>query len=361
MSHKNRLLVLAVMPLLFSCSNSPTSWVRFTGYAYDYTSSRISEPLVFPPDVHPVKQDNLYPVPAVQTEGKLGQAVSLVPPSLLLAGDEGSSVVKVNGRSNLLLELPSDSLWALVQQFTTEQNIPVQDASAEERQLLTDWVEWQDKSFWHRIFGSSEPKAKRERYLIEVVPGPNPTNALLSWEQVARQEMAFGQDDWLNVDPSLSDETALINEFLDFYRSKQPKKLSIRQDGSLELELSQSSAGNPLYLLNQNFLSAWELAAKSLPLMGFKVSDRDQSLGSYFVDYDGPENSWKFWKKSEYPELPLAKQSYKIQLGELGSRTSISVLNEKDVSLSMAEMQELLPFFMQAINQANGPKNDSIP
>lgn len=357
MSYPNRLLVLALMPILFSCSNHSGSLVRFSGYAYDYTDARITSPLSFPSDVRPLKQDNLYPVPAVASAAAVGQAVSLVPPSLLLAGDDSSSAVKVNDRFQLLLEQPEAELWLLLQQFLASQNIAIEEQDDSQHQLLTDWVIWEDKNFWHKVFGYNGPKAKRERYLIEASSGPSGRNTLLNWEQVARQEIPADQNEWQKVEPNLSDETSLANDFLEFYRSKQPKKLNISSEAQLDIELVQNTTGAPIYLLNQGFQASWELMANIIPALGMKISDKDQSLGTYFVDYQGPESSWKFWKKSEQPELPVAKQSYKIQLGEFGQRTSISILNDKDVSLSLSELQDLWPFMVQAAKRASQPEN----
>ena len=73
------------------------------------------------------------------------------------------------------------------------------------------------------------------------------------------------------------------------------------------------------------FEPTWQRLSAVLPELGFTLTSKQESLGLIVADYEDPDSH--FWQFGQQSGFGLASGSYRLQLGDLGDKTSITLFD----------------------------------
>jgi outer membrane protein assembly factor BamC len=118
-------------------------------------------------------------------------------------------------------------------------------------------------------------------------------------------------------------EASMLNAFSLSYQRELSRQQELLDQGPIALTLD---AGQGLLLAEQDYDRTWKRLITLLPRLGFDISNRQQALGYVDVEFDGLSKG--DWQDLRLPALDIPEQEYRIQLGDLGSRTSLSLSNK---------------------------------
>jgi outer membrane protein assembly factor BamC len=318
---------------------------------YDYLDSSEIKPLSLPEGLT-LQSKNVYTVPDVgyQTlKQPVGGELSVDAPQVLMARYPGTSMYQQGSEQQLLLEEPIEQSWMLWRDYLQRTGVPVTEVDVESGKILTGWIVENNRvdNVVRDLAKFNEPDKYRRLYLIELRAGPLPKSSVIRVEQLGNQYLPRDQyASWVDNAPLSREAIAFLNNFVDYY-GENFSHTQVKDSASpsfftpIAIEMSVTDV-QPVMISSLGFLQTWQQLSDILPTIGFEITDRNQSLGLLETDYSSPSGGLAFWRKSSESEsLALDEDTYYIQLGERGRRTSISILDEDNQPVARAVVEKL--------------------
>lgn len=303
---------------------------------FDYTQQTLAPgSLKIPQGLQAPDFSSDYRIPPLRQAGQpglLGSQVDVRPPVQILnltAGSRGEfsqQAVSLWFSPRSVNQKLDEELWRLLFSFLSERNIPVASLEAGGKRLDTSWFAttpametWTEES--------DDPLMLRQRYRfsLENDPGRHRTGLKL---QLLEQEIY--RDGEKSAAPLSSLEqrrhaVQLMNQVSAYIDKRLRTDSSQGQAGRIPLLLGLDGNGLTAWLADAGFEPTWRRLLAVLPGLGFTVTSNQESLGLIVADYEDPDSH--FWQFGQPSGFGLASGSYRLQLGDLGQQTSITLFN----------------------------------
>ena len=117
------------------------------------------------------------------------------------------------------------------------------------------------------------------------------------------------------------------------------------------MELGFDEDGEAAFVVDAEYDVAWPRLLLVLRKLGFDLKDYDKSNGLLFVKYNGSEAVWwsTLWSEDE-DALPLDTDEYRFKIGSLGSKTSVTVLDNESKAFPANKLSDIYPTFSRTMS-----------
>lgn len=322
-----------------------------------------------------IKSD--YDIPAAKMDGVSGKDLPILSPSLvhpLLKNSyiqDGSKKATINiDKINDETELDAE-VWRMVRAYMKAQQYREQSFDANTMILTTDWLPFNDVvNALNQVSQENEQaEGQSDSNEGDILSGlfgigdddgsvvqPAEGRFRISFDMKSHKRSGNLSVELVEAKNFESNTKALLQRtvevsFLNGILQREAKQ--IRLDSKLrreelqlgvELTLGFDADGESTMISQADYDITWVRLSASLMQLGFNISDFDRSAGSIFAKYSGPESSGFFDAfSSSDEELNIKKQTYHIQLGDLGERTTISFLTDENIPMPATFNTELHP------------------
>ncbi|MBM7454311.1 outer membrane protein assembly factor BamC [Oceanisphaera litoralis] len=316
MNSKTMIMGLLAMSVLAGCSNPETRAQANRGF--DYEDARLrTTPLLIPAGLEAPDFNREYVIPA-PTDGAIGgvtgKAVDVRPPTQVLPLVRGTEVM--DGGSGL---------WFYQQRLE-------QPLEQELSQALDAFFKGQKAEFSRTAQGwRSDGRAigsEQQHFSWQLVPDE-------VRRAVAVQIRIEGGDTQRAQDRQRA-EAAMLNAFSLSYQRELTKQQNLLDRSPITLTLDQVEGR---LLTDEGYDRSWKRLVALLPQLGFELTNRQQALGYVDVEFDGLSKGK--WRDLGLPALNIPEQEYRIQLGDLGEQSSITLSDKNKVPVSADILSQL--------------------
>ncbi|WP_254918174.1 outer membrane protein assembly factor BamC [Zobellella denitrificans] len=303
MNARNMVVGLLAISVLAGCSNPETRSQANRGF--DYEGERLrSIPLLIPGGLEAPAFNNDYVVPALSDgaqRGVTGRELDIRPPTQVLPLVRGSEAMD-----------GGTGLWFYQQRLDQPLEQELSQAleaffAAQKADSGRDGQGWQSNG---RPIGNAD-----QRFGWQLVPDAVRRAVAVQVNLVGSEGLAQDRQ---------RAEAAMLNAFSLSYQRELTQQQERLDRSPITLELDQPQGR---LLAAEGYDRTWKRLVTLLPQLGFKLTNRQQALGYVDVDYDGLSASK--WRELGLPELDIPEREYRIQLGDLGNQSSIT-LSDKD-------------------------------
>ncbi|MFP2770010.1 outer membrane protein assembly factor BamC [Oceanisphaera sp. KMM 10153] len=316
MNSKKMIMGLLAMSVLAGCSNPETRAQANRGFDYEDAKLRTT-PLLIPAGLETPDFNSEYVIPA-PTEGSIGgvtgKAVDVRPPTQVLPLVRGTEAMD-----------SGSGLWFYQQRLD-------QPLEQELSQALTAFFEGQKAEFSQSAQGwRSDGRAigsEQQQFSWQLVP-----DAVR--RAVAVQVSVEGGETQLTQDRQRA-EAAMLNAFSLSYQRELTKQQNLLDRSPITLTLDQVEGR---LLTDEGYDRSWKRLVTLLPQLGFELTNRQQALGYADVEFDGLSKGK--WHDLGLPALDIPEQEYRIQLGDLGEQSSITLSDKNKVPVSAEILSQL--------------------
>nr|WP_243454098.1 outer membrane protein assembly factor BamC [Oceanisphaera pacifica] len=307
-------MIMGVLALsvLAGCSNPETRAQANRGFEYQDATLRTT-PLLIPAGLEAPRFNNEFVIPpatSTNANAVVGKEVDVRPPTQVLPLIRGTEVLD-NG----------SGLWfyqqRLEQPLEQELNQALSDFFSEQKAQYSQTEQgWQSDG---QAIGSPE-----QEFSWKLAPN--------SVRRAVSVEVMMNNDDATLAQNAQRAEAAMLNAFSLSYQRTLTQQQNLLDSSPIKLTLD-SAQGR--LLVAQGYDRSWKRLITVLPKLGFDLTNRQQALGYVDVEFDGLSNSQ--WRDLAITKLDIPEQKYRIQLGDLGEQSSIT-LSDKDKTPVSAEL-----------------------
>lgn len=315
--------------------------------SFDYLEQTQQTPFMIPAPLTPIETNDEYQIPMVgslSNQGLVGKSLDIRAPSLVMPVADDSLVSEDNQRVEVIFESFKNSrdfqadLWTKLTTFVSDKGYGV-SLSREGSSLTTRAIK--ADPYFQLVFGLEDDQPLTQQYAFSLKVEPQGHKAILGVSLLKHQES--GDDIVLNQFAKRRYEARMLNLMLSHvYQQAQLAKLASRELSikGMAMELGFDHEQNTAYIINAGFEPTWEKLARVLPTLGFKVEDRDKTLGTYFVEFDEADSG--FWSSlfstNEVEPLALAQENYQVKLEKSGVRSILTIIDKTGDKLSAEKM-----------------------
>lgn len=317
-----KLGLAAAIAIITGCSSSKNQQAEG---GFDYLDTAALRAWHALPDQN-LPPSAMYEIPSANYAGDVGKSVDISSPLQLLELIPGARFVTSEQGLQIRIadQNTAQKLLDLVEGMQKDQSLPVRRQLADG--IETDWV-----------LVNKEQKTKARYAIQKLAAGHNGLRVLLL-------ELAGKDDASLQISPLRRERyTALMANRLmtryDLAVREDARLKALQQQRDILINMGVDRGGNAVIIARASYDVFWNVLPKMLTQMGFEIKDRNRSQAIIEANYVEPSD--EFWQSIGQEKLNLRKQKYKIQLGDLGNRTSINVLNSADKPI---EQEQLVSF-----------------
>ncbi|WP_375057805.1 outer membrane protein assembly factor BamC [Zobellella sp. DQSA1] len=327
MNSKKMIMGLLAISVLAGCSNPETRAQANRGFDYEGESLR-SQPLLIPAGLEAPAFNNEYVVPVLSDSaqhGVTGKALDIRPPTQVLPLVRGAEIMD-NGtglwfyQQRLDQPLEQELSQALEAFFAAQGADPSRDGQG-----------WQSNG---RPIGNAS-----QQFRWQLVP-----DAVR--RAVAVQVNVLGSEGL--IQDRQRAEASMLNAFSLSYQRELTQQQNLLDRSPITLELDQPQGR---LLAAEGYDRTWKRLVTLLPQLGFQLTNRQQALGYVDVDYDGLSASK--WRDLGLPKLDIPEREYRIQLGDLGNQSSITLSDKDRVPVSAEVLGEFATTLSKAFQRTD--------
>ncbi len=331
-----RLLMMGLLGLSLVSGCSSEAERKQANRDFDYTQERLAPaPLSIPSNLQAPDFTSEYRLPPLQKSDRpvlLGSEVDVRPPLQILnltagsRGELGPQSVSLWFSPRSINQSLDEELWSLLFAFLTERSIPVASQEPGVKRLETSWFATTEAmESWNEESDAKRMLRQRYRFSLEQDPAQHRTAVRL---QLLQQERYLNGD--LSTEPLTALEqrryaVALMNQLSVFIDTRMRSGIRQGQAGHIPLQLGLDGNGLSAWLADAGFEPTWQRLLTILPGLGFTVTSKQESLGLIVADYQDPDG--RFWQFGKSSRFGLAAGSYRLQLGDLGHKTTITLFD----------------------------------
>lgn len=340
MNNKYRLAVTAVMVAVLAGCSGGAERRRQANQDFNYLETKPLGAWNLPAEAQ-ASQVNDYAIPAQNFPGELGAGVDIRPPQQVLALIPGARAVKDADGVSLLLLKPEEltKVWQLTQRLISERNIKLRSQSV--NAMETDWVNWTNED---------EESEIGSRYLIEKSSEVNRYSykiSLIDWREGGKTTPVSA----INKERYSILMTNLVMSRYDEQERELARLRAQELVKQIPISMGQDRSGLPVIIARAPYNVFWERLPNMLGQLGFTVEGRNRSQGIVEVKFRSPDD--EFWTELGTQPIELDNRSYRLQLGDLGNRTSVNVTDTDGKPVTEEALKSMAPVFAAAIERAN--------
>lgn len=325
----------------------------------NYRSVGKGTSLEVPPDLVQLSRDNRYIVPggaATASGFAAGQnATPVTGTAPVVIGD-----VKIERAGNqrwLVISRPPERIWPQLRDFWTENGFLLTTDDQNIGILETDWAENRAKlpqdairSLLGKVFDSLYSTGERDKFRTRIERNASGGTEIFVSHRGMVEKYTTGTKDstvWTprDADPELEAEF-LRRMMVKMGVTEEQSKSVIATVPALQTSKIVAKNGQNVIQIDEAFDRAWRRVGLALDRTGFTVEDRDRANGVYFVRYVAPNPDKKeagFFGKLFGKEANIPVLKYRIAVkSDNATQTTVSVLNDKNVVATGADVQNIL-------------------
>lgn len=340
MNSKHRFVLTTLMVASLAACSGSEERRRQANQDFTYLETKPLSNWVLPEGTEPYAT-NEYAIPNQAFAGEIGAGVDIRSPQQVLALIPGARVVK-NANGVTLVLANSEELagvWSLTKTMLTEQGIALREQTAS--RLETEWVSWTNEDDETQV---------SSRYTIEKSekPGDNSYQiTLIDWREGEKDEP-------VSVINKERYSILMTNLVMSRYDAKVREEARLRAQElvkQIPITMGQDRSGLPVIIARAPYNVFWERLPSLLDELGFTVEGRNRSQGIVEVKFRSPDD--QFWTDLGVKPIELDDSTYKLQLGDLGNRTSLSVTDSDGKPITERALESIAPVFGKAIESSN--------
>lgn len=317
----------------------------FRDTSNDYRRAPEAPVIALPDGKSSDRLNEIYAIPAIDSEPQLINADSVPRPAPLVAAnaDQLVRIQRLGDDSWALIAIAPGQLWPQLRSFLSAAGIDVARMDARAGIIESTFLDLNNREV-------------QSRFRFRVERGVQRGNSELHILQMHRS----AEDGW----PANSDDLELESEMLrgvaqyiansaDTAPVSMMAEQSISASGKVAIEEGDTG---PFIRLDLPFDRAWASVQKSLSESGFDVTDRNRSEGRYYLRYVGDEeekkSGWFGWLSGGEDEHPAAGVPLLLSVDVVEEeRMHIKLFPESDAaSLDKENLQSLLVLIKSNIN-----------
>lgn len=332
-------VTLVTLTLLLAACSSDQRYKRQVSGDESYLQATPLAELHAPAGLILPLENGAYTLPTTSSQGAIGKALDIRPPAQPLALDSGGRATFTGDTVTLLIEANQESgLWSQLVNIIQQNHYPVTQRDDQGQQLTTDWIQWNR---------ADEDQQYRGRYKVRVAPQGYQQAViitLLDLEQAGKPV----------TDPSARQRYSAqmmntLSAGLD--QADLRRQASQAQSGvqHMDVQSAADDTGLPMLVVRGPFNTVWAKLPAALAKVGMKVTDSTRAKGSINITYKPVSDST--WSELGVHDPDLASGDYKLQIGDLGNRTSMQFIDPKGHTLTQSQNDALVAVFQAALNK----------
>ncbi|WP_108650237.1 outer membrane protein assembly factor BamC [Dongshaea marina] len=356
MNNKKQCLQLAAAGVLAiigvsGCSSSH-DLSQATG-STEYLNAKLdTQPFVVPTGLQAPQFNTRYYIPAAAagtSKEPVGKSVNIEPPVQLLPVVSGSRVGQSQSgalvwySSTQSISELSDTLWSLMQQ-----TLKVTDSSSgkQDYSLATPWI----KSY------TVQHNQVRSKFKVALKSQPDLHRVGVELTTVAAEVFQKGSWQGISVNDyaALQQRNTLMNQLAFNYQNRLNQQLLKAASGSIKVQAGKDSSELNAWIADAPYEVVWNRLEHLLPALGFTVTQAQQSLGEFKLEYKG---SSLFSSDKGKPLSALDSGKYRLLLGDLGQKTSMTLFSKESTPLKAETFDKLTPTVVSAFAKQNSIKH----
>ncbi|WP_192457265.1 outer membrane protein assembly factor BamC [Musicola keenii] len=331
---------VSLIMMLAACS-SDQRYKRQVNGDESYLSTPEHRSLNVPSGLILPLQNSDYDIPATTPNGALGKALDIRPPAQPLALLNGSRGQTVGNTATLLLEnsARNSHLWPQIVQVLQSRNYAIASRQDANQTLTTDWISWKRED---------EDVAYQARYQISLKA--QGYQLALTVKQLELQQNTRPVTDGTEIQRYTAQMLNTLSDALDKRLNESDNALAGRNSQQLNVQSGADDSGLPLLVVRGPYNQVWDRLPKALESIGMQVGDRSRPQGSITITYKAPGNSTWDALGAKDPQLP--KGDYKLQVGDLGNRSTLQFIDAKGHTLTQSQNDALVSVFQAALTKS---------
>ena len=320
------------------------------GKKIDYKSTSTSPALAIPPDLTTPQYDDRY---NVATASGMAARDATRPRSggdIAPNANADARIVKVGNERWLVVKATPEQAWNTARQFWGENGFVLAIEQPTYGIMETDWAENRAEippDFLRQSVGKLADvfytTYKRDKFRTRIERGTEPGTvdiyvSMRRMEQVPTttiDKVSPAGFAWAVMPPNPSIEAEFLTRMMIKFGTSEPAAAAAvaratTPGGTPELaRIDKTADGGSRLVVEDNFDRTWRRVGLALDRVGFTVTDRDRSKGTYFVRYADPEAAKKqqgwldklaFWK-----DTTEKVEQYRISIAESAPPTVVVV------------------------------------
>ena len=325
--------------LLAACS-SDQRYKRQVNGNEDYLKAPELSTLNSPSGMILPVQNGDYEVPVGTLKGQVGKELDVRPPAQPLALLDGSRSQYTGDTAVIQIENNNQNqdLWSKVVSVIQSKGYTIASRQDADRTLNTDWVQWsradEDVQYRGRYQVSLRTEGYQSSLMVKSIALEQQNNPVTAPAVVQRYTVSM-----LN---SVAQGLEQLNEDQDNKRAGQTADLSV--------ESGADDSGLPLLVVRSSYAVVWQHLPSALPLIGMKITDTSRALGTISVTYHAPSSG--DWDDLGAKDPGLVNGDYKLQVGDLGNRSTLQFTDPKGHTLTQSQNDALVPVFQAALSKS---------
>lgn len=289
----------------------------------------------------------------------IGAQLPVSSPNLVLPVVTGSHIAEGTKTATVWFDKVDESqpldqaIWNSLLAFLEEQGIGVDSFDPETNRLVTDWmiITNEEETSWYDWTTTESEIGRRFEFVLDMKP--HGRSAALNAELVdylASTEGNVTGD--IDVVRERREEVGILNQVINHYdyqiRLATSRKIQQIRQG-LNMEMGFDADGAPAMMIDAKYDIAWPRMQLVLRKLGFDVKDLDKSNGLLFVMYSGAESRWWEGWFSSTDEFELDKDDYRLQLNDLGEKTSVTFMDNESSPFEANQITQIYPRFAEVM------------
>lgn len=335
-----RLVLTTVMVASLAACTGGAERRRQANQDFTYLDTKPLESWTLPAGVKPFAVTD-YAIANQAYQGEMGSAVDIRPPQQILELIPGARSIQDAEGVTLLLPTSAvlEKVWSLTQRMIAGKEIRIRNQSA--NAIETDWINWMNED---------EDTEIGSRYLIEKSSDAGRNSfriSLVGWREgdVEKPVSVVNKERYSIL------MTNLVTSNYDQQLRDEARVRAQERIKQIPIFMGKDRSGLPIIIARAPYNVFWERLPSLVSDLGFTVESRNRSQGVVEVKFRSPDDA--FWIELGTKPILLDNHTYKLQLGDLGNRTSINVTDNNGKPITEEVLESIAPVFGAAIERAN--------
>ncbi len=326
----------------------------------DYLQATQSAPLKVPATYTAFQPRDQYPVPPLgpkAANSKLGTALDVSPPALVLSSGDGVNGIQDAVIPQALVVGEGDLLWQRLQGFLAANAIATKTVDEAGGEVLTDWVQTEEVGWFTDAMMDEDIEAYRWQYRFKIASGERPNERLISAEAVVA-EGDFDGEGWQPIPLNRRYSVDMLNQFLGYFDEAQTmaaRQRVMAARAGINVELWQSESGQTGLLAQSGLDNAWDATPAVLARLGFVLEDKDTTKHLYYFSLQEREGGFWDWlfgdDRDEEVLLEWEPGEYLVQLSPVGERTGILFNKADGDPVDPNTLAKILPVLIEVFGE----------
>jgi len=327
-------LVCSLLPAVTACGYLFGDDGVFRDDGEDYKKAPEIPVVSVPAETESKQMHDLYAIPPVNESLVMAGEFEVPRPAPLVAGagDELVRIQKLGENSWALIAAAPGQVWPQVRAFLTAAGIQVSRADARMGTMDTGWLELQDQAMGSRFQFRIEQGVQRGTSELHVL----------------QQNQAGDVNSWPAGSDNVAQEAEMLQAVSQYLaNSTDSAPVSMIADQAIsaggKISMQEAPEGYTYVKVALPYERAWASVGRALEKSGFEITDRDRSVGAYYVRLVGQDeqedDGWFDWLFDD-EEHPLTGRDFIVKVISEGEGAVIIRLNPVDESAPLEKREE---------------------